>query len=187
MTTHTLLEDCLESTTGAAKQIPKAFNFGTRYGAHRMAARMIIGADRTFTKRSLHGGGFTLLEVLVTLVIVATASTIIYTHLKTVLDLTRRHQESERETSAVLNRAAALPTLAIDGLRITVGEDHLLIEDPRRTPDEAPLAVEVRNLPPDGSDVPVTLAFTPYQQFRVEVGGKYSLALIQRGLPAPRR
>ena len=126
--------------------------------------------------------GFTLIEVLVTLVIVSTAAAIILAHLRTLLDLHRNARLQEAAASATLNQVALLRAVDVTRLVATQRAERIEI---RQQGSQAALAV-VQNLSlTDEEPVPVDRAYTPFQVFRFAPAARYPLPLIRRGLPPP--
>lgn len=139
---------------------------------------------RARTRLPADGGGFTLIELLVTLVIVVTATSIALTHVRTLLDLQRRHWANQERISATLNQAALLPSVQLDDFVLRVHDDHVAVFNPRT---EQTL-VEVRNVALD-DELPVAVneAYTPFQSYRLHQHDRFSLSLIRRALPPPER
>jgi len=126
--------------------------------------------------------GFTLIEVLVTLVIVAIAASVVLTHVRTLLDLRSRYLAEQNAASDTLNRVALLPTLETSELRFRLKGDHIAILS--REGDETLL--EVRNIGTAGQpETPIDQAYTPFQHYRAAPESRYSVSLIKQSLPPP--
>jgi prepilin-type N-terminal cleavage/methylation domain-containing protein len=126
--------------------------------------------------------GFTILEVLVALVIAATASAIIFSHLRTLVDLNIRVRQHQQDVTVTLNEAAYL--LAPDWgqrARVSLGDDRVTIA--LRDKFAPSLYVSNFSLEADDELPPLTRAFTPYQIYRVQPGKRYHVSLLFPNLP----
>jgi len=126
--------------------------------------------------------GFTILEVLVALVIAATASAIIFSHLRTLTDLNVRLRQHQQDVTLTLNEAAYL--LAPDwGQRAqaTLGDENVAIT--LRDELSPTLFVSNFSLKEDDELPAVSRAFTPYQVYRVQPGRRYAVQLLFPNLP----
>lgn len=126
--------------------------------------------------------GFTILEVLVALVIAATASAIIFSHLRTLVDLNIRVRQHQQDVTVTLNEAAYL--LAPDwgqSARVSLGDDRVTIA----LRDEFAPSLYVSNFSLEADDElpPLTRAFTPYQIYRVQPGKRYDVSFLFPNLP----
>ena len=134
------------------------------------------------SERRLAGGGFTLVECLVTLVLVATAAAITLAHVRTLFDIRLRYQTEQREAARSLNEVALMRAREPSALRLEMREGRLEV---RGAHSEERIA-EVRNLVLPGEPaVPVDQAFTPFQLYRAPVDTRYPISLIIRSLPPP--
>ena len=126
--------------------------------------------------------GFTLLEVLVALVISAAATSLVLSHLRTLIDLDRRIRQHQHLVSGLLNDTAKFSALDFASLRTDIHKDYLdlLIIYPKRT------IARVHNFSQNAQKVPpVDQAYTPYQTFTIDPQGRYSLQLLLPGLKSP--
>ena len=123
-----------------------------------------------------------MVEVLVALVIAASAAAIILTHLRGLTDLSWRLRRQQTETSQLLNEAAqlTLPDWSSYSTH-TLREDDVAIS----LQGEAAPSVFVSNfnLQEAVEPVPIDRAYTPYQIYRVRQGERRSLALLYPNLP----
>lgn len=130
--------------------------------------------------RRVPQAGMTLMEVLVALVILASAAAVILTHTRTLLDHSRRLRAQDEDAQATLNRVGLLRLAEPGRLRVEAEGDHLRLE-------EGPLRLaEIRNFAVDGqTDLPpIDQAYTPYQIYSLSQG-RYAIRLILPSLPPP--
>ncbi|WP_031433496.1 prepilin-type N-terminal cleavage/methylation domain-containing protein [Methylomarinum vadi] len=127
--------------------------------------------------------GFTLLEVLIALVIMAAASGIVLTHLRTLLDFNYKIRQHQQEVTQLLNETAKFTAMAYGELRTDIKPDHV---DLIPFSSSEPLS-RVINFSPTGktSLPPVDQAYTPYQLYQVLPQSRYSVFLLQPGLKQP--
>jgi len=125
--------------------------------------------------------GFTILEVLVALIIATTASAVIFSHLRTLIDLNARLRQHQQDVTVTLNESAYL--LAPDwgqraGIALTENEVAITLHD-----SSAP-SLYVSNFSLEDEELPaVSRAFTPYQIYRVQPGKRYAVELLFPNLP----
>ena len=126
--------------------------------------------------------GFTILEVLVALVIAATASAVIFTHLRTLIDLNARVNEHQREVTAALNEAAYVlgPDWGARARTRLREQDIAVLLRGEFSP-----TLFVSNFMLDDKEAlpPVDRAFTPYQLYRVQPGARYGVTFLFPNLP----
>ena len=126
-------------------------------------------------------GGFTLLEVLVALVIAATATSIILMHMRTLIDLSDRIRNHQTEISQLLNQAEGL---ALPDWGDTAGsklEDSWIAITLR---EQLEPSVFVSNFEPGEREIaPIDRAYTPFQAYRVQPGKRYAMSLLYPNLP----
>ncbi len=122
-----------------------------------------------------------MLEVLVTLMITAVASTIILVHLRTLIDFDTRVRRYQGEITGLINEAVRLqlPDWGLAATR-SLREDHVAITlEDRVTP-----SVFITNFHLNEDSVAsVDQVYTPYQVYRVQPGARYSLSLLFPNLP----
>jgi len=121
------------------------------------------------------------LEVLVTLVITAVASTIILVHLRTLIDFDTRLRRYQGEISGLINEAVRLqlPDWGLAATR-SLTEDHVAIT----LEDRVAPSVFITNFRLNEEGVAsVDQVYTPYQVYRVQPGARYSLSLLFPNLP----
>jgi prepilin-type N-terminal cleavage/methylation domain-containing protein len=126
--------------------------------------------------------GFTILEVMVALVIAATASAIIFSHLRALVDLNIRVRQHQQDVTITLNEAAYL--LAPDWgqqARFSLTDREVAIA----LRDKFSPSLFVSNFSLEAKDdLPsVSRAFTPYQVYRVQPGKRYDVSLLFPNLP----
>jgi prepilin-type N-terminal cleavage/methylation domain-containing protein len=127
-------------------------------------------------------GGFTLLEVLIAAVVLAAGAAVVLGHVQQLLDYTRRargHQETVRTT---LNDIAELGLHNPATLARTLQGDHLILADDTGRP-----WARVENHPFQGSQVPLSQGFAPYQSFTLPLEGNRALTVMGLGLPKERQ
>ncbi len=125
-----------------------------------------------------------MIEVLVTLVIVAAAAAVVLTHVRTLLDLRSRYLAEQTAATHTLNSVALLPTLELEDLRFRLRGDHISVLS--RQGDE--VLLEVRNIETAGQpETPIDQAYTPFQNYRAAPESRYSVSLIKHSLPPPDR
>ncbi len=127
--------------------------------------------------------GFTLLELLVTIVIVVASSAVILAHLRTLMDYRERVQRHQMQIIALQNSAAKLPYLPYEKARLHQQKGRLQLSFPDRSLPQ----LEVRNFSAQGAPrVEVDLAYSPYQTFTIpgSNGAKGTTFLFQ-GLKKP--
>ena len=128
------------------------------------------------------GPGFTLIEVLVTLVIVGAAAAIILAHLRTLIDLNMNAQAQRLEAEHTLNQVALLPMVGLPTARVRVKGDHLDLQ----VGSGAGRLAEVRNFVlPEEDPVPIDQAYTAFQRYRIAPDSRFPMTLIQRSLSPP--
>lgn len=125
--------------------------------------------------------GFTLLEVLVALIIATSASAIILTHLRVLIDLSDRIRRHQTETSQLLNEAARLASPDWS----TSSAHRLRADDVAITlKDEIDPSIFVRNfdLHDEVGPPAIDRAYTPYQVYRVQRGKRRAIHLLYPNL-----
>lgn len=122
--------------------------------------------------------GFTLLEVLIAMVILAVASSVILQHVSGIMDYARRAQIHYVDVEAMLNRAAEFGLTKTNAYETRYRADHI---DLVKHGESRPLA-EVFNLPFGGSLVPIDKALSPYQLYLLPGDLGRSLPLLMPGL-----
>ncbi len=122
--------------------------------------------------------GFTLLELLVALVIVVSASAVILAHLRTLMDVESRLRRSQSAVSQLLDQAALISYRNFSGVNKSLQKDRIHIP----IPGEDNMNIQLFNHPARGDgSVPIDLAFTPFQEYRLE-HGRFGITFIYRGL-----
>lgn len=126
--------------------------------------------------------GFTLVEVLVALLIVAGASAAILGYLRSLLQYQERFGAQQTVTSRLLNQVAMLHLGSLTGARLEyVGADARLVP-----PDSSSPALTLSNFSIEGKRVPpVEIAYTPWQVYTLTEAQR-TLPLLMTGLPPPR-
>jgi prepilin-type N-terminal cleavage/methylation domain-containing protein len=126
--------------------------------------------------------GFTLIEVLVAVVIVATAGSALLGHMRSLIDYEQRVRQRQELVSALLNQVAKLQTASLAGATLRVeGQSGFLVPADREQPQ-----VRVDNFDPTpGKKVPpLELAYTPYQIYTFTENRK-PLGLVLPGMRPP--
>lgn len=128
--------------------------------------------------RSGHQAGFSLLEVLITLVIVAGAGGLILTRMQAIIDYHLRLQGHLADINALQNQLALFPLRkqAEDEVRL-VGESLEI-----RQSGQSQSLVRVTNFSTAPYQVPVTLGYSPYQIYKWSSPKGRDLGLIMPGL-----
>lgn len=133
--------------------------------------------------------GFTLVEVLVALLIVASAGSAILGKTRALLDYNRRLNSRQEEASQLLNRAALLPLSATFNPQVQIeGNSSLVVRGRNQSVNDPPLAkVENFAADPEVSKPPtIDQAYTPFQLYRINEGS-VSLAFLLPSLPSPKK
>lgn len=125
--------------------------------------------------------GFSLLEVIVTLLILAAASAVILGLVRQNLDYAQRAKAHQKNVTLLLNRTAMLATYNRNALRARPVVDALEVY----LPNEVKPVATVRNYSYQGYDVPVSMGYSPFQIYTVAGGGVRSLVVIDRSLSPP--
>jgi prepilin-type N-terminal cleavage/methylation domain-containing protein len=127
-------------------------------------------------------GGFTLIEAVVALVVVAVAAGACLSYLRTLLDYHHRLTEQQQLVSDLLNRTAALQLTDLGPARVTVKDEMLNLH---LGSESEPPVVRIVNFSPERREpVPVDLAYTPYQLY--VLGERRQVRLLLPGLVPPR-
>jgi prepilin-type N-terminal cleavage/methylation domain-containing protein len=154
---------------------------------------------------ALRNTGFTLIEVLITLVIVAAAGSMILAKTRGLLDYHSRFFAHQQEVTRLLSRTALLHVELSRDLVTEVREKRVIVRGKQQANGEAPLA-EVENVlgivrtdppgtgspssapppppPPSIAPPPIAQAYTPFQRYTLTQGAK-RMALLLPGLPSP--
>ena len=132
--------------------------------------------------KSVNQGGFTLLEVLVALFILAMAGAAILRLVQQYIDFGQRARAHQEDVTALLNRAAEVAITDRRLLRTNLNGDHVEVY----LPGETEVAATVRNYPFEGVSVPISLGYSPRQTYAFESRFERKLVLIGDGLPPPR-
>jgi prepilin-type N-terminal cleavage/methylation domain-containing protein len=125
--------------------------------------------------------GFTLLETLIAMVILAMAAGVVLQHVRTIMDYVRRAQLHYRDADRMLNEAAELGLTDFKGLDVVMRDGHI---DLVRRGESKPV-VEVFNLPYGGATIPIDRAYSPFQLFRLPGEQGRDLPLVMPGLTPP--
>jgi prepilin-type N-terminal cleavage/methylation domain-containing protein len=127
--------------------------------------------------------GFTLLEVLIAMVITVSASAIVLTHIRTLMDFNIRIRQHQHQVTTTLNSAALFSSMAFKQLQTNIKPEHVdLLEY-----NSAKIIARVKNFSPTNAHTPpVDQAYTAYQLYRILPESKYPLSLLQPGLAPPK-
>jgi prepilin-type N-terminal cleavage/methylation domain-containing protein len=125
--------------------------------------------------------GFTLLETLIAMVILAMASGVVLQHVRTIMDYVRRAQLHFRDADRMLNETAEFGLSDFKGLDVIMRDGHI---DLARRGESKPV-VEVFNLPYGGTTIPIDRAYSPFQLFLLPGEQGRDLPLIMPGLTPP--
>lgn len=122
--------------------------------------------------------GFSLLEVLITLVIVSVAGGLILTRMQAITDYHLRMQGHLADINGLQNQIALFPLRKAAEDEVRLVSDHLAIFQPGQS---EPI-VRVDNFSTTPYQVPVTLGYSPYQLYRWSSQKGRELGLIMPGL-----
>jgi len=105
--------------------------------------------------------GFTLLEVLIALIIVATASAIILTHIRTMMDMNIRLRQQQDEVTQLLNRVAQFPLSDFNRMRTKTSRNTVQIYT-----NNGKKIVTVKNyIDGQNNPPPINKIYTAYQHY----------------------
>ena len=122
--------------------------------------------------------GFTLLEVLIAMVILAMAAAVILQHVRGLMDYARRAQIHYVDVDGMLNRAAEFGLRGPNTFEARMQADHIDLVDHGAS---KPFA-QVFNLPFGGALIPIDKALSPYQLYMLPGDLGRSLPLLMPGL-----
>jgi prepilin-type N-terminal cleavage/methylation domain-containing protein len=137
-------------------------------------------------RRAAAQAGFSLLEVIISLAILAAASTVLLQRSRGLIDYATRSRRHYEAASELLSKAARLPTLDLANAQFTRNGDRLTLRPTGR--DEFP--VTIRNYALHGVAVPISQGIAPFQLYEIEGPLGRRLALLTADaatLPAPPR
>ena len=119
--------------------------------------------------------GFTLLEVLIALVIVAASSAIILAHISALMDMNNRVRNLQQEVTELLNQTAEFPFVDYKYARLTVKSANLELtaNDGKHIASIANFTEKTKNLPP------IDKFYTPYQTYSIKKPHRQLTLLLQ--------
>lgn len=122
--------------------------------------------------------GFTLLEVLIALVIVAASSSIILAHLRTLMDMNSRLRTQQQEVTLLFNQAAEFPLFDYSRSRLRTKPPilELYANDGKKAADIENFSENIKNLPP------IDKLYTPYQTYSIKKSHR-QITLLLLGMP----
>ena len=126
--------------------------------------------------------GFSLLEVVVALLILAAASAIVLGQVRQNLDYAQRAKAHQKNVTLLLNRTAMLAAYNRGALHARPVVDAVEVY----LPNEVEPVATVRNYSYQGYDVPVSMGYSPFQIYAVAGGGVRSVVMIARSLSSPK-
>jgi prepilin-type N-terminal cleavage/methylation domain-containing protein len=128
---------------------------------------------------SIRQAGFTLVEVVLAVIILAAAAAILLPRARGLLDYAERARRHYAAAGRLLDRVALLPALDLNTAEVKRDHDVFTI-----TPKDSPAAlpIKVSNLPVEGSDVPISEAPSPFQYFAFEGDLGHRVTLVGVGL-----
>jgi prepilin-type N-terminal cleavage/methylation domain-containing protein len=119
-----------------------------------------------------HNRGFTLLEVLIAFLILSISASIILDQLFVLTKFAERARAKQRHVTDYVNDANMFFISDLKRASSHIAENQLLISVPV---DEKPKEVKIENFSQNQVNVPVSLAFSPFQIF--DFGGEGDLAM----------
>jgi len=136
-----------------------------------------IGLDKKST-------GFTLIEVLISLIIAIVSITIILTHVRTLFDMSLRIKEQELQTRELLNNVAIFRLIQVNNPDIEqTSEETLSI----KTNNFKSNNIQVKNFTQlDTIDIPIIFSYTPYQEYTIISNSGKQFSMILKGLEPPK-
>lgn len=141
---------------------------------------LFTGLILAYKKKS---SGFTLIEVLVSLVIAIASITIILTHVRTLFDMSLRLKEQEQQTRELLNNVAAFRLTQINNLQIEQTNEQTLSI---KISELGKSNVWVKNFNQlDEIEVPIIFSYTPYQEYTIAIDSGKQFTMILKGLEPP--
>ena len=126
-------------------------------------------------RRRDRAAGFTLIEAVIAVAILAAAAAALLPRARLLLDYAERARRHYLAAGQLLDRTALLPTLDMARAEVGRERDTLTIQ-PHEGPDDLP--VQVSNLPFEGSDVPISVAPAPYAYWRIDGRLGHAIVLV---------
>jgi prepilin-type N-terminal cleavage/methylation domain-containing protein len=124
--------------------------------------------------------GFTLLEVIVSLIIVAAAAAVLLGHTRTMLDYAHRARDIQKHTTATLNRVGEVNIAGEKGRTFRLVKEQLEMS----IIGETKPPIIIKNHDYDGFEIPISIAYSPYQVFHFTAGrGRETILLLPGLLP----
>jgi len=120
--------------------------------------------------------GFTILEVLITVIIVATASATLLGQIRGLMDLNKRMRKHQNIATELLNQAAELSQQEIEYQIINQTAESIILQPPQKD-----YTVKLNNFSTTAKTVSISQAYTPYQQYQLKQQN-YKLTFIQPGI-----
>lgn len=124
--------------------------------------------------------GFTLLEVLIAFVVVTLSGAIMMQQLFVITKYAERAFAQQDKINESLNQANLFSTTDWNFVDSRLSEKELKLS--KRDEESVAHSLTVRNYPYEDVDVPMTVAFSPFQVFDFGGMGSLNLSLLQPGL-----
>ncbi len=124
--------------------------------------------------------GFMLMETLIAFAVFSVAASIMLEQLYVLAKYTERAFAQQRNVTELVNRANLFPTTDWTRVSIQLSEQEieLSLQNERQRTDK----IAVRNYAYDSVDLPVSVAYAPFQVFNFGGDGEFALRLLQPGL-----
>ncbi|TAH32245.1 MAG: prepilin-type N-terminal cleavage/methylation domain-containing protein [Alphaproteobacteria bacterium] len=124
--------------------------------------------------------GFTLLEVLIAFTVLTLGATVMLQQLYTIMKYSERSLAKQALVAQSLNEANMLSAIKWKEVSARLTEKELLVS---RTDEEGKeKKIKVNNYKYEDVDVPMTVAFSPFQVFDFGGDGDFAVRLLQPGL-----
>lgn len=122
--------------------------------------------------------GFTLLEVLIALVIVAASSAILLAHFRTLMDMSGRIRSQQQEVTQLLNQAAEFPLFDYTRSRLKIKPPILELY----ASDGKQIANIENHVDNNKSLPPIDKLYTPYQSYSLKKTHR-QISMLLKGMP----
>jgi len=120
--------------------------------------------------------GFTILEVLITVIIVATASATLLGQIRGLMDLNKRMRKHQNIATELLNQAAEIAQQTIDYQIVKQTAESITLQ-----PSQKDYTVKLSNFSTQAKTISISQAYSPYQQYQLKQKN-YKLIFIQPGI-----
>ncbi len=124
--------------------------------------------------------GFALLEVLIAFTVLTISASIMLEQMHAIMKYTERARAKQLRISDTLNQANMFPSIDWRSVNGQLSEREFVIN--RLDEENKNRIIAVRNFVFEQVDVPMTVAFSPFQEFDFGGDGRFGLRLLQPGL-----